>query len=358
MTTPTTPPTPPGPTDAAARQPYAVRTPEDLLALVPVLLGFEPEESVTLLTFGGRAGAAGAGDRTFHARVDLPTGDVGDDALDDELDEMVESLVDPVVRHRVGRLVVVVHSTRRTTAGLAGDRLVQALADRAPETEVLEALHADGRRWWPLLPGRPAGDATGVAYDVNHHPLRLQAVVAGRVTHASREALAATLDPDETGRTRLEELLARRGHRRGGAPDAAAEEAWVAATVAGALSTGRLLADDAALRLLLAVRDGRTRDATCRTLTRAHAPAHVALWRDLVRRSPDELRGSAAALLGLAAWVSGDGALAWCALDRCAEVDPSHGLAALVATALQRAVPPSAWEGVVGAGAGPAAGSA
>lgn len=343
---------------------YSVRTPEDLLAMVPVLLGFEPEESVTLLTFG-RAGRRSGGDGCFHARVDLPAGvagdavagDVGDTVLDHELDEMVDSLVDPVVRHRVERLVVVVHSTRRATAGLAGDRLTRALADRAPATEVIDVLHADGRCWWSLLPGRPAGGA-GTPYDVSHHPLRVQAVVAGRVTHASRSALAATLEPDEEGRARLEALLVRTGRRAGPAADPAAEDAWVAATVAGAVTSGDVLDDAAALRLLLALGDPRVRDAACRALERSVAVAHVALWRDLLRRSPTGLQAEPAALLGLAAWVAGDGALAWCALDRCAAVAPSHGLAALVAAALQRAVPPSAWESVAAAVSGSAAGTA
>ena len=40
------------------------RTPEDILAVVPVVLGFEPTESLVMLTFGS--------DPPFHARVDLP----------------------------------------------------------------------------------------------------------------------------------------------------------------------------------------------------------------------------------------------------------------------------------------------
>jgi hypothetical protein len=50
-----------------------------------------------------------------------------------------------------------------------------------------------------------------------------------------------------------------------------------------------------------------------------------------------------AAVLGLAAWLAGHGALAWCAVDRCQAVDPDNTLAGLVAEVLARAVPPSAW---------------
>jgi hypothetical protein len=46
---------------------------------------------------------------------------------------------------------------------------------------------------------------------------------------------------------------------------------------------------------------------------------------------------------GLAAWLSGNGALAWCAVDRSVESDPDNSLAELVGELLSRAVPPSSW---------------
>ncbi|HCB02659.1 MAG TPA: hypothetical protein DEQ43_00050, partial [Nocardioides bacterium] len=60
-------------------------TPEDILAAVPVVLSFEPEHSVVMLTFGGID--------TFHARVDLPPPRLVDDA--------VESLLEPARALRV-----------------------------------------------------------------------------------------------------------------------------------------------------------------------------------------------------------------------------------------------------------------
>ena len=46
------------------------------------------------------------------------------------------------------------------------------------------------------------------------------------------------------------------------------------------------------------------------------------------------------------AWQAGQGALAWCALDRCADVDEGYPLALLVGRALAEALPPDAWEAV------------
>ena len=67
------------------------------------------------------------------------------------------------------------------------------------------------------------------------------------------------------------------------------------------------------------------------------------LWRELVRRAPRDLIPGAAALLAFAAWRAGDGALAWCAIDRALEVDPDQPLAHQVAAVLVDAVPPDAW---------------
>ena len=63
-----------------------------------------------------------------------------------------------------------------------------------------------------------------------------------------------------------------------------------------------------------------------------------------MRRAPLEVLAPPATLLAFAAWLAGDGALAWCALDRAREADPDYSMAALVERALTCAVPPSTWE--------------
>ena len=69
------------------------------------------------------------------------------------------------------------------------------------------------------------------------------------------------------------------------------------------------------------------RDVVWCAITREEAAAHVRVWRDVVRRSPEELVAPAAGLLAFAAWLAGDGALAWCAIDRSLRSDPDHTLA-------------------------------
>jgi hypothetical protein len=94
------------------------------------------------------------------------------------------------------------------------------------------------------------------------------------------------------------------------------------------------------------------------TLTRGEARRAVDLWSDAVRRLPPSHVAGPAAVLAFAAWLVGDGALSWCAVDRCREVEPTHSLASLVAQPLDSATSPDLWEELrprLGSSADPAA---
>ncbi len=89
-----------------------------------------------------------------------------------------------------------------------------------------------------------------------------------------------------------------------------------------------------------AVQDLRVRDAAWGLITRSGARGHQEFWSDVARRVPEPLVAAPAALAGWAAWQSGNGALAWIAVDRCREVDPGYGLAGILAHCLDQALPP------------------
>ncbi len=211
----------------------------------------------------------------------------------------------------------------------------------ASGVQVLDALHADGSRWYPVLPG--VGEASpGVPYDSSTNPIALQAVVDGQVTFASRAALAASLARRRRRRsssveTQLGNLPVLEGHQ------VIAEAAWVRAALRTALNGDGTLGDDCCARVLRGLTDNLVRDASWVELTRENADAHVSLWTDIVRRTPTGFLAAPATLLAFAAWLSGHGALAWCALDRCREDEPHYPLAELLARMLDGAVPPTAW---------------
>ena len=300
------------------------RTPEDVLAVVPVVLGFEPTESLVMLTFGS--------DPPFHARVDLPE-------RDEAVAEMAASLVEPARERRVPRVFLIVYSSRDLFADRALEHTARAL--RRVGVAVIDGLRTDGCRWSPV-PGRPGVPPDGVPYDLSAHPFAAQAVYDGRVIHASRDRLAATVgaDPERVGR-----VVPALGALSGDPLPALDEGMWARELVARHVSDGGAPDDAEVARLLRGILDVRVRDAAWSPMCRERAREHVEFWADVVRRTPDPLVPAPAALLAFAAWQAGQGALAWCAVDRCLEVDPGYSLAGLVAELLTRAVPPDTWEG-------------
>src|SRR5436190_1173403 len=81
-----------------------------------------------------------------------------------------------------------------------------------------------------------------------------------------------------------------------------------------------------------------------RSPRRASASSSCGRTRSLTCCAPHPLVPGGAALLAFAAWQAGDGALAWCGIDRALEIDPDCSLAQLVADVLSGAVPPEMWQ--------------
>jgi hypothetical protein len=311
--------------------------PADLLALVPGLLGFHPDESAVLMSVGD-------GRQPVHARIDLPTDPVG-------VDSLAEVLGGLATRTDLRRFALLVYSADPGLAEAVLGPLLRRLEDL--DGELLCAVRAHADRWWWI--GGPA-DQPGTPFDVRSHPFMAQMVVDGRVVLGSRRELAETLvgtDEDETARIAslvgeaVEEASRRlspvvgpgvlRSRQR-------SEGLWVRQRVRGFLADGARLDTGDAARLAAAVCGSvEVRDVAWAELTHEVARRHVDLWRDLVRRVPVEVRFAPATLLGFAAWLCGDGALAWCAVDRAVESCADYSLVRLLAHVLERGVPPSTW---------------
>ena len=72
---------------------------------------------------------------------------------------------------------------------------------------------------------------------------------------------------------------------------------------------GRFTTDDEIARIMVALRDLRVRDDAWARLDPAHADAHLRLWIDVTRRAQPGHLTTPAALLALAVWQSGHGAM-------------------------------------------------
>lgn len=309
---------------------YVARGPEDLIALVPYLLGFHPEESLVLLTFGAPTGS-------FHARTDLHDGG-------QERSVMVEMLCAAVRSNEVEVTAVVVFSSDAERARASCAELVPALLGAG--VSVVDAIRADGSSWWSVLDDDPERHP----YDLSCHPFTAERVLAGHAAFRSRDELAGSIlgnDPDDAQRVGAvadsvaDELLT--SGPQGALGLARTNAVWLRDRLALATRFDQPLSVADAARVLVLVQLAPMRDVASARMRRSTAHAHVQLWRGLLRRAPVDLVPGAAALLGLAAWLDGDGALAWCAIDRCREVAPHHSLAMHLADLLQRAVPPATW---------------
>lgn len=293
----------------------SITRPEDVLAAVPVLLGFQVEKSIVMLTFGG--------EHQVHGRIDLP--------LPGEVDGCLDSLVHPAVQHGVRGIVLVLYDSGPRFGAKLARRLAERLADH--DIDLIGCLRVENGRWFDPL-GLHGGPPDGVPFDVGDHPFRVQAVYDGKVVRGSRTELAASIAavPEAVAETEaaLRHATTMKIYEVGQLLDEAVD--------------GIRLSAEQVASLLLALRDPQRRDAAWGGMTREEAKAHVSLWADVVRRSPDEHVAHPAAVLAFAAWLGGDGALAWCALDRCFSGDRHHGLGTLVARLLDGAVAPTAWE--------------
>lgn len=316
------------------RPTFRVRSPDDLIALAPVVLGFHPVDSVVML--------ASDGDRPFHARIDLPPRSASRDAAAG----VAEMLLAPARRNGVRGLAFVFFSHDEVAV-----RRVWSTLRRGTEQagiHVQDALRVDGHRYYPLLAGSARLRETGVAYDVSAHPFLAQAVLHGLVVARDRQSVAASVRPREDQQEVIEGVLAGTGLTRGEPPTTGAERRrWgeqVRVLVHDHVAARRSPSDADVALLLWAMQDLRVRDAAWELICRAGARAHQDLWLDVVRRAPDRLVAAPAALLGWAAWQAGNGALAWIAVDRCREVAPGYGMAAILARCLDHAIPPESME--------------
>ncbi|RNL64914.1 DUF4192 domain-containing protein [Nocardioides marmoriginsengisoli] len=316
---------------------FTARTPVDLLAVVPHVIGFHPEDSVVLLTFGELPEEDQP--PSFHARVDLP-------ASESDQRQVVGLLREVVRRHGACAVAVLLYTEDPEAARAFADLFLPAL--ESDGVLVIEALRVGPDRFHLL------GDADGAGfeYDLSRHPITANAALEGRVVHASRAALRDSLlgtdaaDGQDVAdaATVFVDGIAERGAAGTPLGGLLAEQAvWLRQWLDDQLADPQPIEAGDAARVLVLLSFEALREIGWAPMTRATAREHVELWRGLLRRAPVDLRPGVGGLLAFAAWLAGDGALSWCAIDRTLEVDADDPLAQYVATLVGSAVPPTVW---------------
>ncbi len=175
----------------------SVRSPADMVAAVPYLLGFHPADSVVVVAVRGRR-------VVFAARGDLP-------APGTDPGPAARHLAHVVARQDADAATVVGYGPAARVTGV-----VDAIGDALTATGVvvLDALRVTEGRWFSYLCAEPSCcPPEGTPYDPAASQVSAAAVFAGQVALPDRAALAAQVSPLDgpvrlamrraTGRARL-----------------------------------------------------------------------------------------------------------------------------------------------------------
>ena len=335
--------------DARAPVPVRLGALGDLVAALPHLIGFRPEESLLAVSLRGRDGSRVG----LTARVDLPPPGVAEPVL--------ATLVRSLLTDRPAGVVVAVVSEQP-------DRLSRPVRTRMPDgAPVAELPHRDlvgsavrrfaaagvpvrdavlvrGGRWWDYDCAEDCcAPGAGTPVPGGTSPLAAASALSGQVVEDGRDALERRIAPvGPLAAAGMEEVCVQVGSevadqvgRLG--PDAVAAESWAAVRAAvdrmAPGSTGPLPDRDVA-RVAWGLRDLEVRDLAMGLALGTSAAGAEVLWTEVTRRVPPPLDAAPATLLAVTAWVRGDGAMANVALDRALSSDPDHSLAQLLRTAL------------------------
>ena len=293
----------------------------DLVAVVPHLLGFAPQDS--LVCVPSQSGGP-------TARVDLPEYDV-------DLDQIVEALCDAYRRHR--EICPSLSVLAFTDDGPHATHAAEALLARLTRTQAIDAvLWVDGDTWTDLRTGE-----TGHADQATRDRISAEFVVRGRaLPKSAREELARDLRGDGSELAKLLPAHHTRVHAL--SPDDLADEGgWLLHSIQSFATDEVPPTDVVAARIVAALHQPALRDLVVAQHTRSTAETMSCLWRDLTRRTPALDVAPVAEVLAFSSWLAGNGAQAWTAIDLI-QNRRDHGIADLVAQALAVAAPPRIWD--------------
>lgn len=210
-------------TDPAGGPPVTLRSPDDLLAATPYLLGFHPDLSLVAVAIRDRA-------VVVVARADLP-------APAEPPEPPAEAVLAAVVRQRPTAVALIGYGPEQRV----GPAMAVALAGAARRRiRVREALRVEAGRWWSYLCDQPGCcPAAGTRFDPSTSVVAARMTVAGYTALPDRRALARAVGARVRGRAGGDG----RGHRARAArprgPPGRAAGAGGARRAAGRRSSGR-----------------------------------------------------------------------------------------------------------------------
>jgi Domain of unknown function (DUF4192) len=331
----------------AALPRFKLKTPTDIVDAVPYLLGFQPHDSLVVLSLRGERKRVG-----LTARVDLPP--------PEHAAQCARDFVGYLTRDHAAYSIVAFYPPSDGRAHPSVQPLADALTVqlRGAGIDLVEVVCVADGRWWSLLCMNEAccpSEGTPINA-VSTSACAAAMTYAGVAVLESRDELVRTIAP-VTGVVRVamdyaltrvaEELAGRVG---AGLADEVARESlvmWraeVAARLAAEVGHVMPLSVDDAARLILGLVDVRVRDQVLTWYDASRGEATRGLLVELVRRALPPFDVAPLALFAWVCYLQGNGSLAGIAIDRALAADPDYGMARLLDQALVGALDPAVFQ--------------
>lgn len=321
------------------------RDPGDVLAGVPVMLGFYPSDSLVLIRCVIRPGES---TRVVGvaARHDLPI------EWDQLLDAIARAAAIAIRHDATAVLVLLIDSTTDEVTSRSRDSRHDQVVHSLQSALTRRGITVDGAwattqitagsRWWSLL----GPDRTGTVPDPQTSALAT--AYRRRGEHAirpSRDHLADQIRVNPALVEQVREILSAPTTPAPTAADEATPEqrrALITSLIEhiDALATGAEPTPAEYANAARTLRHHHVRDAMFGLPTTHRAHAAQQFWALLTRSLPDPDRAEAATLLTFSAYVNGDSALAYVAVEAALRVDPGHVTAGLLNVALRTGMAP------------------
>ncbi|HWF27160.1 MAG TPA: DUF4192 domain-containing protein [Mycobacterium sp.] len=313
---------------------FDLNGPGALIAALPAVLGFVPENSLVLVSVGdGELGSV--------LRVDLSeelvdrVGHLAEVAAAAGPEAAIAVIVDADGAHCAGCDEEYRHLSTVLTEALSQHDIVLWAA------HVVDRVALGGR--WHCVDG--CGSA-GAVDDPSASPLAVAAVLDGRRLYPRRADLQAVIAVDErTQRAELAVAVTQQAAAREvaqGEDPAGCSRCDVEHAMAAAARVARAqpLTDAELAELACALGDAQVRDILYALAVGESAGEAESLWAALARALPLPWRVEALVLLAFSAYARGDGPLAGVSLDAALQCAPEHRMAGMLDTALQSGLRP------------------
>jgi hypothetical protein len=298
-----------------SRRPVArLSTPGDVVATVPALCGFVPQDSVVLLSLRGPRRRLG-----LTVRLDLPP--------PGHLDVVAAALAAHVVQDGGAAAALVLYAPHPQPEVAAA--VATALAAR--DVALVESLHVSGDRWTSYVCTASCCPPDGTPVPGVPALVAAEHALEGRAVLGSRAELVASLAPPAEDAYRA---LVRRARQ------SAPASLGLVRTVLEEVASGGCVDAMTAAQVAVVLHDVQVRDEVL-TWALDDTDALLSLAEQVARLVGPPHDAPVCTVLAWTAYARGDGARANVALERALRADPGYGLALLLQAALDGAVPPA-----------------